>query len=122
MLKERRCIDTKPIHSLEDNNEPLTLKGYMEAITAWFSTWAHDYPMFELKDLIQTGTIQAYLDEFDLIWNKVGISKSLALSVFLGEGQIGTWDTKGSTNVYIKNHMRSLHHSQNIGELVLRFQ
>lgn len=72
------------IRSLNNIDETLTWEGYAEANTARFGTRAYDDPMLELKNLVQTGTLQAYLDEFDLLWNKVGISESLALSMFEG--------------------------------------
>lgn len=58
------------IHSLKDNDEPLTWDGHLKANNiALLCTRAYDDPMFELKNLVQTGTLEAYLDEFDVLWN-----------------------------------------------------
>jgi len=41
-------------------------------------------PMEDLIDLKQVGTLETYIHEFDVLWNKAGIGEKQALVIFLG--------------------------------------
>jgi hypothetical protein len=40
--------------------------------------------MEDLIDLKQVGTLENYIHNFDILWNKVGIGEKQALVIFLG--------------------------------------
>nr|GEW49340.1 reverse transcriptase [Tanacetum cinerariifolium] len=51
----------------------------------------YDDPLVELKILKQTGDVQSYQDKFEMLLNKVDLSESQAVSVFMGglKGEVG---------------------------------
>lgn len=58
-------------------------KTYITALGSRFGVQAYDDPLAELRNLWQTGTLQAYMDAFDEICPRTGIREDQALSLFL---------------------------------------
>ena len=49
-----------------------------------FGALAYEDPMSDLKNLVQQGNVQDYVNEFDHLLNRVALSRELALSCTLG--------------------------------------
>ncbi|XP_071688098.1 uncharacterized protein [Rutidosis leptorrhynchoides] len=64
-------------------NGPVEWVVYEPAILKRFGTTIED-PMAELKNLRQTGSIDSYYEEFEALLNKVELSVTQAISLFLG--------------------------------------
>ncbi|KAK8951688.1 hypothetical protein KSP39_PZI004152 [Platanthera zijinensis] len=56
---------------------------YGKAIADRFGSLLIDDPMSDLKNLRQTGSVQAYVDAFDVLLHRVDISEDYAISLFL---------------------------------------
>lgn len=56
---------------------------YAEQVLKRFGSVFED-PMVELKNLKQSGTVQAYQDQFEDLLNRLELPKSLAISLFIG--------------------------------------
>lgn len=59
----------------------------MKALNVRFGTELHYDPMFELKNLIQLGIVQIYLDKFNQLLNRVTLSEEYIVSFFLSRLQ-----------------------------------
>lgn len=57
--------------------------AYITALGSRFGVQAYDDPLAKLRNLRQTGTLQAYMDAFDEICPRTGIREDQALSLFL---------------------------------------
>ncbi|XP_071689028.1 uncharacterized protein [Rutidosis leptorrhynchoides] len=64
-------------------NGPVEWVVYEQAILKRFGTTIED-PMAELKNLRQTGSIDSYYEEFEALLNKVELSVTQAINLFLG--------------------------------------
>ena len=73
---------------IEWENVPWTL--YESDILSRFGE-INDDPLVELKNLKQTGDVTTYQDRFELLLNKVELTESQAVSMFIGglKGEIG---------------------------------
>ena len=56
---------------------------YVEALKGRFGERIYEDPMADLKGLIQIGTLQEYLEEFDILSHKVNLTEDYSLSCFL---------------------------------------
>ena len=56
---------------------------YVEALKGRFSDKIYEDPMADLKSLVQIGTLQNYLEEFDVLSNRVTLIEEYSLSCFL---------------------------------------
>ncbi|KAD4586142.1 hypothetical protein E3N88_23743 [Mikania micrantha] len=68
----------------EGSMDDLPSKDYVRSIMAQFADFDLDDAMKELKALYQTGTLKEYCDAFDLLLNKVSITETQAVSLFVG--------------------------------------
>ncbi|XP_012850824.1 PREDICTED: uncharacterized protein LOC105970535 [Erythranthe guttata] len=57
---------------------------YIQALNSRFGTLLFEDPMSELMNLKQTGPLQDFLDQFDVLMNSVDLSETQAVSCFLG--------------------------------------
>ena len=57
-------------------------EDYVEAIWYWFG--GRQDPLEELMKLKQSGDLEEYIQDFDILWNKVKINEKQALVIFLG--------------------------------------
>ena len=64
------------------NNQRVSWGEYVEALCYRFG--GQKDPMEDLIDLKQVGTLETYIHDFDVLWNKVGIGEKQALVIFLG--------------------------------------
>ena len=55
----------------------------MKALKSRFGERAYEDPMADLKSLTQTGSLQEYMEEFDVLFNKVTLTEEYFLSCFL---------------------------------------
>ena len=60
----------------------VTWSEYVEAICGRFGGYKD--PLEELKDLKQEGELEAYIKDFDILWNRAEIDERYALIFFLG--------------------------------------
>ncbi|KAK8952193.1 hypothetical protein KSP39_PZI004864 [Platanthera zijinensis] len=56
---------------------------YCQAVAGRFGTLLFDDPMRDLKNLRQKGSVQAYLDEYDILLHRVDVSEEYAISLCL---------------------------------------
>ena len=63
-------------------NQRVSWGEYVEALCYRFG--GQKDPMEDLIDLKQVGTIETYIHDFDVLWNKAGIGEKQALVIFLG--------------------------------------
>ena len=56
---------------------------YVEALKGRFGERVYEDPMADLKGLVQTGTLQEYLEEFDMLSHKVNLTEDYSLSCFI---------------------------------------
>nr|TKR68966.1 hypothetical protein D5086_0000309060 [Populus alba] len=63
----------------------VTWSEYVEAICGRFG--GHKDPLEELKDLKQDGELEAYIKDFDVLWNRAEIDERYALIFFLVEDE-----------------------------------
>nr|GEV12055.1 putative mitochondrial protein [Tanacetum cinerariifolium] len=70
-------------HFERRNGLEVTWKRYANEVLKRFRAVVED-PMTDLKNLRQTNTIKVYQDQFDALLSKVDITKSQAISMFLG--------------------------------------
>jgi hypothetical protein len=59
-----------------------TWEEYTEALYGWFG--GQQDPLEELMELRQTGSLEAYIQDFDVLWNKADISERQAMVFFIG--------------------------------------
>ena len=64
------------------NNHRVSWGEYVEALCNRFG--GQRDPMEDLIDLKQVGTLETYIHDFDVLWNKAGIGEKQALVIFLG--------------------------------------
>nr|TKR85210.1 hypothetical protein D5086_0000250100 [Populus alba] len=64
------------------NNHRVSWGKYVEALCYRFG--GQKDPMEDLIDLKQVGTLETYIHDFDMLWNKAGIGEKQALVIFLG--------------------------------------
>lgn len=67
---------------LNVRSDPMFPCSYVKALNVRFGTELHYDPMFELKNLIQLGIVQIYLDKFDQLLNRVTLSEEYIVSFF----------------------------------------
>lgn len=56
---------------------------YVNALSARFRKQVYDDPIAELRNLRQTDSLQDYMDAFDRIYPKAGITEAHSLTFFL---------------------------------------
>ena len=56
---------------------------YVGDLNSRFGYHAYDDPLADLRNLRQVGTFQSYMDEFDELYPRAGVTESRALSFFL---------------------------------------
>ena len=79
--------------------------------------------MEDLIDLKQVGTLENYIHDFDILWNKAGIWEKQALVIFLGgleleiKNTIKMFEPKDLRQAYnlARLHANTLAHRQNTG-------
>lgn len=72
---------------LKDRTEaegPLTWEEYVQAMNARFNEQAYEDPMADLTNLVQSGSLKDYIDQFDVLINRVSLSQAYSVSIFLG--------------------------------------
>ncbi|KAL3596164.1 hypothetical protein D5086_007801 [Populus alba] len=62
------------------NNQRVSWGEYVEALCYRFG--GQKDPMEDLIDLKQVGTLETYIHDFDVLWNKAGIGEKQALVIF----------------------------------------
>ena len=55
----------------------------MQALKGRFGERVYEDPMADLKSLVQTGSLQDYLEEFDVLSHKVTLTEEYSLCCFL---------------------------------------
>ncbi|PKI45686.1 hypothetical protein CRG98_034002 [Punica granatum] len=73
------------MRSLAAENKEVKWEEYVAAVVARFGETGFEDPMADLKNLRQLGSLREYMDEFDILSNKVVINEIDVLSHFLGE-------------------------------------
>jgi hypothetical protein len=103
------------------NNWRLSWDEYVEALCYRFG--GQKDPMEDLIDLKQVGTLENYIHDFDILWNKAGIGEKQALVIFLGgleleiKNTVKMFEPKDLRQAYnlARLHANTLAHIQNVG-------
>jgi hypothetical protein len=103
------------------NNQKVSWGEYIEALCYRFG--GQKDPMEDLIDLKQVGTLEDYIHDFDVLWNKTGIGERQALVIFLGGLEL---EIKNTVKIFEPKDLRqafnlarlqanTLTHRQNLG-------
>jgi hypothetical protein len=103
------------------NNWRLSWDEYVEALCYRFG--GQKDPMEDLIDLKQVGTLENYIHDFDILWNKAGIREKQSLVIFLGgleleiKNTVKMFEPKDLRQAYnlAMLHANTLAHIQNVG-------
>ena len=56
---------------------------YVKALNIRFGTSVYEDPMADLMNLKHTGTLQSYMEDFDVVLSKVSLPEEYAISCFI---------------------------------------
>lgn len=74
----------KAFLNTKDKGRVYLWKEFVDMLISQFGEQVYSDPATEIKKLRQVGTLQQYLEEFDVLFSKSGLNEAQAVSHFLG--------------------------------------